>query len=1411
MKEIIFKAIEWNLSNEDEDLETLYISGLTQDSKSVIIKVDDFTPFVQIELPSRIKWDKQKIAILFDYMKNTLNPPPLKFRQNNKYNLYHKQPGLYMFCNFATQKGCKYCQYFFGRKREIPYLGIFQPNEIKVHEQQVDPIIKFTASNKLLLGGWIKAVSEDLEPENLEEDETNDGSVGSTADYEMHTSYKNLFPAEVSDSIQPNPKILSWDIETYSSNHNSKLPDPELKANPVIQISLILSTNETSIKKYLLTLEKGYHFELPDTKILFFKTEKELLLGFTKAIQKLNPDILLGYNILKFDWNYLLKRADLLGILPEFMELGRINGLTALEIKNTWESSAYGKQAFSYVKCQGRMNLDLMPEIERNYKMDTYSLNNVSKTFLNDEKRDLPAKQLFNLYKFSELTKNYFQYDISDKYFDEINQIADFVFQDEEEGLAYEYYKSIKTSNKNNILDFMKEGMRTIGDYCIQDSVLVLKLLYKLKTLYNMFEMANIFCVPMSYLQTRGQQVKILAQVYRYTLYHNFVIPFKDYTDEDPEPYQGASVVDAIPGYYENVPTLDFASLYPSIIIAKNICHTTYIHPNDKKTLDRDCNVIDFEDHVGCSHDPQKRKRKADMVLCGHHRYRFRKVEIEKDKDGNDIRKNEGILPFLERNLLEQRAKVRAEQKEITKKLKENESTKLLKEDEIKDYNIKWAVLEAKQLAIKVSANSMYGTLGARSGPIPLIAGAASVTASGREFIRTAINYILKNFNVKQAQLVYGDSVTANTPILCRKNGNIIYRYIHELFLETEYQIGSKEYYTPNEDIEVYTDKGWTRIKKVIRHKTNKQIVKIKTFSGEVEVTTDHSLLDKFGNKIKPTECKIGDELLHISTFPEIENNNDKEIELKDYSFTNSELVEIPDKVLNMPTYLIKKYLYGYIRCNHYSSRLERAKFTYLTSKANGDLYKNYYNNKIRKIQYINNYRDYVYDLETDNHHFCAGIGKMVVHNTDSCMIVFKDANIPETFELAEKASKDVTALFPKPVKLEFECVYGKFLLLTKKRYVAYKINKEGKVVEETKKGVVMKRRDNTKYLKNVYHDMVEQIMNKETEQEVFYKLYDNIQKLFTLQINPKDLTIYMGVKDLISYAKTVELPDPSGKLDKKGNPLKITYFLDKNKKPMMDSNGKPYTTKDPLDPNLLYDNKAQLFLVRKMMKRGEDVPANTRLQYVYLDTGNDDDLQGDKLEDYTFFKDNKNIYKLKLDPLYYLEKQLINPITELIEVLYRKEEYKYEALEVRIENLEKRIFELINNKELEGTILSLKSDIIHKFKNRKNSEDKEEVLNYKNSIALRRKQLELLKKKELLIKFDEYIKLLFIKKSENLLDKIEKKYGNKKRGGKKYDKKTGMTIKDDNIMENILKYRSIYKNIVKQLDGLFSSVKLVN
>lgn len=51
------------------------------------------------------------------------------------------------------------------------------------------------------------------------------------------------------------------------------------------------------------------------------------------------------------------------------------------------------------------------------------------------------------------------------------------------------------------------------------------------------------------------------------------------------EQYEGATVIEPMKGYYDvPIATLDFSSLYPSIMMAHNLCYTTLL---DRGTIDR--------------------------------------------------------------------------------------------------------------------------------------------------------------------------------------------------------------------------------------------------------------------------------------------------------------------------------------------------------------------------------------------------------------------------------------------------------------------------------------------------------------------------------------------------------------------------------------------------------------------------------------------------------------------------------------------------------------------------------------------------------------------------------------------------------------------------------------------------------
>ena len=102
--------------------------------------------------------------------------------------------------------------------------------------------------------------------------------------------------------------------------------------------------------------------------------------------------------------------------------------------------------------------------------------------------------------------------------------------------------------------------------------------------LFNLTEMSRVTGVPISFLFTRGQQIKVASQLYRKAKDHNLVIPVERKGSGEGQ-YEGAVVIEPTRGFYkEPVATLDFASLYPSIMMAHNLCYSTLV-PKFKANL----------------------------------------------------------------------------------------------------------------------------------------------------------------------------------------------------------------------------------------------------------------------------------------------------------------------------------------------------------------------------------------------------------------------------------------------------------------------------------------------------------------------------------------------------------------------------------------------------------------------------------------------------------------------------------------------------------------------------------------------------------------------------------------------------------------------------------------------------------
>ena len=520
-----FFPYAWHMDEDEEHITSIRVYGIDDNQQNVCVRINSFTPFVYLELPENIPWTTSKAQLVCNKIDSLLGErKPIVKNLIYKKKLYYahilpnKQRKLfpYLFLSFATSSDIRNMSYKIRAPINIIGVGVIK---VKMHEQDASPILQFTSYRNISTAGWVDVVGKKIE----------DDDKITRCDHEYTVRWKNVKP-NISNTVAK-PKILGFDIEVNSTNP-SAMPKSDKPGDKVFQISCVLHRHgdtEKNMKKYILSLgEPDPKIVGIDVEIQMFETEHDLLIGFTEFIQDHNPNIVVGYNILNFDIPYLIDRAKFLMCIDIFDQIGFTKNAHAKEKTIKWSSSAYGSQTFQFLDAEGILFVDLLPLVKRDYKMDNYKLKTISTFFLGATKDPLSVKGIFKCYR-------------------------------------------IGIKNTDGVYSkHAKKAMGIVAKYCIVDSVLVINLFNKLQTWIGLCEMANVCNVPIFYLYTQGQQIKVYSQLYKFCLYNNFVVEKDGYIPKDNEHYVGASVVEPIPGVYERVLPFDFCLSGDTLISMSN-------------------------------------------------------------------------------------------------------------------------------------------------------------------------------------------------------------------------------------------------------------------------------------------------------------------------------------------------------------------------------------------------------------------------------------------------------------------------------------------------------------------------------------------------------------------------------------------------------------------------------------------------------------------------------------------------------------------------------------------------------------------------------------------------------------------------------------------------------------------------
>ncbi|KAG8345457.1 DNA polymerase family B exonuclease domain [Trypanosoma vivax] len=632
------------VQHEDNPIVRLY--GVTKEGFSVLVHCYNFEPYLWIKAPPN--WLPVYSQTLINELNSLLDPQTHLTGTVVRIEIHKKQSIMYYTGNGMSDhlKIVVQLPQHIPKLRSLLSAGVACPGmwdntrSFATFESNVIFPLRFLVDNKIGGCNWL-TISKDKFVKSTVRTSTCQIEVCCSFDVlQSHDAVGHYL------SIAPF-RILSIDIECQGR----KGLFPEAEKDPVIQIAnhcINYGAETTPLTKTVFTLNSCA--AIAGATVCAYETEEEMLLAWAQFLKEVDPDILTGYNICNFDFPYLLDRGSALAINDVYHYWGRQINERTTQREKKFQSKQMGNREYTELTMEGRVVMDVMVVIQRDYKLRSYSLNAVSQQFLGEQKEDV-------------------------------------------------HHSNIAELQQGN-----HETRRRLAVYCLKDAYLPVKLLERLMIVVNHVEMARVTGVPIGWLLERGQQIKVFSMLLRKARLRDLLIPTLEYSGGDQRGFEGATVIEPTKGLYMTpVVTLDFASLYPSIIIAHNLCYSTLV---------QDCNAERYPKD-GLNHTP-----------TGHY---FVSRDVYP-----------GVLPEVLQDLLLARKNARELMASVPKD------------------SLEYKVLNGRQLALKVSANSVYGFTGAQVGRLPCLELSASVTGFGRLMIDSAKSHV-ESLDPR-VKVIYGDT-----------------------------------------------------------------------------------------------------------------------------------------------------------------------------------------------------------------------------------------------------------------------------------------------------------------------------------------------------------------------------------------------------------------------------------------------------------------------------------------------------------------------------------------------------------------------------------------------------------------------------------------------------------------------------
>jgi DNA polymerase delta subunit 1 len=624
--------------------------GKTRDGRDICCRVP-WTPFFHVEVPKRNQSELGSKSFAM--------------------NLYDSTKGLKRpLCRVVKKK--PFVGFRHGKKLYFVML-VFESlaawkrakynSKHTLYESALDPLIKFFHVSGVSAAGWVTIDS--YTTVDMDDDTRLSKETVTEIKVEHH---RHMHGATHLDKETPPLILCSWDIEAFSES--GAFPDSAKPSDKVITIGAVYARfgDPEPFSKSVHVL--GSVNDIEGVNVFRYEKEEDLIMGFMRETVRMRTDFLVAWNSYGFDHTYIDGRAVTLidyttgeSLIDTTLWSKTKDPESGKLIEKKLASSAYGDNTYRYHHTPGMISVDALQIFRKETKHDSYTLDNIAKHYLDIHKIDLKPWEMFA--KFQEIDP---------------------------------------------------KGRTDIAEYCVRDCELPIKLVHKMNQLNGLIEFSKVTNVPIDWLLVRGQQIRVYSLIAKAARDKEFLIPdMQNSGGDDGLGFTGAVVLDPKSGGYTEdiICAMDFASLYPSIMMAHKMCGST---------------LVTDQEYAYCPDIEYYEVEAAPGV----------KVRFAQTDDN--------VIPGLLYDL-----------KALRKQAK--------KDMEAADTEFTKGLLNSRQLAYKLVMNSLYGALGSNHG---LLCGlkkiSMSVTATGRWMIHET-KRLVEELN-PGSKVVYGDTDS----ILCILN-----------------------------------------------------------------------------------------------------------------------------------------------------------------------------------------------------------------------------------------------------------------------------------------------------------------------------------------------------------------------------------------------------------------------------------------------------------------------------------------------------------------------------------------------------------------------------------------------------------------------------------------------------------------